>query len=101
MTEKFASRPRHSDSLGTVNDEGGIETSEEYNLFFDDLDFSVNELLGDSFKLTSYTVATVPDATENEGGIIFVTDEAGPIPKIPAWSDGTNWRRFSDGAIIS
>lgn len=101
MTQKFSSRPRHSDFLGTVNEEGEIETSVEYNLFFDDLDFSLNELLGDSFKLTSYQVLGVPDPTKNEGGIIFITNESGPISKIPAWSDGTNWRRFTDGAIIT
>jgi hypothetical protein len=112
MTEKFASRPPHADALGKASEEGEIETSEEYNLFFDDIDFSLNELLGDSLKLTEYTVddltlivppATTPKipAASNEGGIVFVTDEGGAIAKIPAWSDGTNWRRFSDGAIIS
>ena len=49
--------------------------------------------------LDSNTVATVPDATLWEGGIIYIPDESGG--SIPAFSDGTNWRRFTDRAIIS
>lgn len=96
MTKKFSSRPHHSNSLST---DSQITPSSEYNLFFDNVDFSLNQLLGDSLKLTSYTVATVPDVAANLSGLIFVSDESGG--PVPAWSDGTDWRRFSDGAVIS
>lgn len=49
--------------------------------------------------LASFTVATVPAAASYTGGMIFVTNEAGGA--VPAFSDGTNWRRVTDRAIIS
>lgn len=50
-------------------------------------------------KLKSYTVATVPDATIYTGAIIYVSDETGGA--VTAFSDGTNWRRTSDRAVVS
>jgi Protein of unknown function (DUF2793) len=51
-------------------------------------------------KLKSYTVATVPSASAAGGGAnIYVSDESGGA--IPAFSDGTNWRRYTDRAVIS
>jgi hypothetical protein len=48
----------------------------------------------------SYTVATVPDAVESlAGAIIYVSNEAGGA--VIAFSDGTNWRRVTDRAVIS
>lgn len=49
--------------------------------------------------LKSYTVATLPTASLWTGGIIYVTDETGGAQ--PAFSDGTNWRRFTDRAVVS
>lgn len=46
-----------------------------------------------------YAVVDVPDATKCEGGIIYVSNEAGGA--VPAFSDGTNWRRMTDRQIIS
>lgn len=51
------------------------------------------------FKLANYTVATVPSALGLTGGMIYVSDETGGA--IPAFSDGLNWRRVTDRAIIS
>lgn len=48
--------------------------------------------------LVSYTVATVPSAATS-GRLIFVSDETGGA--VPAFSDGTNWRRVTDRAIVS
>lgn len=51
-------------------------------------------------KCASYTIATVPSASSSGAGAqIYVTDETGGA--IPCFSDGTNWRRVSDRAIIS
>ena len=49
--------------------------------------------------LKSYTVATAPAAASWTGAIVYVSDETGGA--IPAFSDGTNWRRVSDRTIIS
>lgn len=49
----------------------------------------------------AYTVATVPDATENEGLVIFVSDGAGGEPVL-ARSNGTIWEALDgSGAEIS
>ena len=50
------------------------------------------------FVLPSFTVSTLPSVSP-AGQMLFVTDETGGA--IPAFSDGTNWRRISDAAIVS
>lgn len=46
-----------------------------------------------------YTVATVPEAAKHTGFIIFVSDETGGATLV--FSDGTDWRRVQDRAVIS
>ena len=46
----------------------------------------------------SFTVATLPSASANSRGVIYVAD--GTTNKRLAVSDGTNWR-WPDGAIVS
>ena len=46
----------------------------------------------------SYTVAGAPSAA-TAAGIIYVSDESGGA--VLAFSDGTNWRRVTDRAVIS
>jgi len=46
-----------------------------------------------------YTVSTVPVAAGKIGAQIFVSNESGGA--VIAFSDGTNWRRVTDRAIIS
>lgn len=100
MTAKFSSRPDHADFIGIL-EEQGINVSPEFNLFFDDLFQKLNEFLGDSVLLTSYTITpdTLPDATTNLNGAIIVSDESGG--RTMATSDGTDWRRVSDGAVVT
>lgn len=50
-------------------------------------------------KMPTYTVATLPNAATYTGGMIFVSDESGGA--VMAFSDGTNWRRVTDRAIVS
>jgi hypothetical protein len=52
----------------------------------------------DQIVFPSYTVATVPSASP-PGQMIYVSNESGGA--IPAFSDGTNWRRVTDRAIIT
>lgn len=59
-----------------------------------DLDYYVIPLF-----MVPYTVTTVPSASTYSNSMIYVTDETGGT--IPAFSDGTNWRRVSDRAVIS
>jgi hypothetical protein len=58
-----------------------------------------SEAMGAPFRSASYTVATLPDATLYLGAMIYVSNESGGA--ILAFSDGTDWRRVSDRAIVS
>ena len=49
--------------------------------------------------LADYTVATLPTASEYTNGMIIVSDETGGLTM--AISDGTNWRRMQDRAVVS
>lgn len=51
------------------------------------------------FRLKSYTVATLPAAGDWTAAMIYVSNETGGA--VPAFSDGTNWRRVTDRAIVS
>lgn len=59
----------------------------------------IERAVDESRKLNLYTVATLPDPVANRGMQIIVTDEAGG--EVPAWSDGTDWRRLTDRAVVS
>jgi hypothetical protein len=55
---------------------------------------------GEAFgPLPSYTVATLPSASVNARCWIWVSNETGGATA--AISDGTNWRRMTDRAIVS
>lgn len=45
------------------------------------------------------TVATLPTASEWTGGMVYVSDETGGA--IIAFSDGSDWRRVTDRAVVS
>lgn len=49
--------------------------------------------------LKSYAVADLPTASDWEGAIVHVSDETGGA--VPAFSDGTNWRRCTDRSVAS
>jgi hypothetical protein len=56
-------------------------------------------IAGGPVVLPSFTVSTVPTASLWTRGLIWVSDDVGG--STPAFSDGTNWRRVSDRAIVS
>jgi hypothetical protein len=62
--------------------------------FMEEVERSINQ-----FRAQAFTVVGVPSASENEAMIIYVSDETGGATL--AFSDGTNWRRVQDRAIIS
>lgn len=49
--------------------------------------------------MASYTLGTLPSAATYTHGMIYVSDLSGS--PAPCYSDGTNWRRFSDNTIAS
>jgi len=51
-------------------------------------------------KLPGFTIAGLPAAgIAGAGALAFVSDEAGGA--VPAFSDGTNWRRVTDRAVVA
>jgi len=95
MADEITTNPQRSDP---VVDKEGLATDQLLE-WFDDLELSLNEsLLGVSgIELPIYTVATLPP--QKTGFMIYVSDETGG--GVPAFSDGTNWRRVTDRAIVS
>lgn len=70
-----------------------------FQQYLDDIQEALNaNLLGNQVSLASYVVAELPDVT-SVPGLIFVSDETGGA--VPAFSDGTNWRRVTDRAVVS
>lgn len=54
---------------------------------------------GAPMGLSSYTVAGVPAG--EAGDMIFVTNDAGSPAAIPAYYDGSSWRRVDTAAVLS
>lgn len=50
-------------------------------------------------QLPSYTVGSAPSASSNTGCLIYCTNDIGGA--VPAFSDGSTWRRVTDRAPIS
>jgi len=50
------------------------------------------------WRLESFTVVGLPAATTGEQ-IVYVSNESGGA--VPAFSDGTNWRRVTDRVIVT
>ena len=69
--------------------------------YFGDSDGSIsNVLTAANARVDTFTLAQLPDAsTKGAGSIIFVSDETGG-PTL-AFSDGINWRRVQDRAVVS
>ena len=59
-----------------------------------------SEIINDApMKLVNKTVSDLSSLVSSVGAMVFCTDESGGA--IPAFYDGTNWRRVSDRAIVS
>ncbi len=100
MTDSIVSKPDLGSAVTEDRDGQPLQIAAVFQTFFDDIEEKLNtNLLGDVVQLSTYTVAGVPDATSFTGAMIFVTDEIGG--SVPAFTDGTDWRRVTDRAIIS
>ncbi len=84
-----------SESHATLANDIFIRSGTTNKVHFDD---SADRTIFHNVMVTdSYTVATVP--TVVAAGLIYVSDETGGATQ--AFSDGTNWRRMSDRAIVA
>lgn len=50
-------------------------------------------------QMPSYAKASLPSAATNTGCMIYVTNDVGGA--VPAFSDGSSWRRVTDRNVIS
>jgi len=82
----------------TTSDDSGLITESIVSSYDLGLIATVGVVNPDQFILPSYTVSTLPAANPS-GQMLFVTVETGG--SVPAFSDGTNWRRVTDRAIVS
>lgn len=67
--------------------------------FARNVDEAIQQALRQPVQLPSHTVATLPSASRWNNCSIIVSDETGG--RTIATSDGTNWRRVSDGNVVS
>lgn len=89
----------HSAVNVSLIDNKGLQYSTDLSATFVDRSL-IDKGYNDKQKLRSYTVAGVPSATtEGAGTMIYISNEAGGA--VPAFSDGSNWRRVTDRAVIS
>jgi hypothetical protein len=82
-----------SEDLGTVTSAATVQ----YDLGTESTSGIITPSL---LLLPSYTVAGLGSLTANPAGqFVFCSNESGG--SVPAFSDGTNWRRVTDRAIVS
>ena len=93
--KQLVNAPEHGE---TITEAG--KASSSMQLFLDELVLLINgQLLGDALNLSIHKVSDVPSAASWTGAMIYVPDESGG--PVPAFSDGTNWRRCTDRVVIS
>lgn len=96
-------KPDHGTPIGFIEGDPAkpVLASDRIQLYLDELEEKLNtNLIGGFLVLESYVFAdlpTVPDVSKPS--VIFVSDLSGQ--PAPVYSDGTNWRRFSDDTVAS
>jgi len=76
-----------------------IGLTEYFSRLTDGLYFLWHEFTNGLIRLPEYTVSTLPDPVSNVRRQIYVSNESGGATI--AFSDGVNWRRVQDRAIVS
>lgn len=96
----IVSKPDHGETI--VNE--GL-ASNRLQLYFDDIEEKFNNPTLPVFTVADLTLIISPalspkvPASSRLDGMVMVSDETGG--RVPAFSDGTNWRRVTDRNIIS
>jgi hypothetical protein len=94
---QIVSKPEHRTPIGFI-DGKPVLASDRFQLYLDEIQEKMNtHLLGDQVLVPSYTVVNLPPVPET--GVVFVSNESGGA--VLAFSDGTDWRRVTDRAIVS
>ncbi len=103
MIDEITSNPKRSDPI--VNEDGS--PSKQTIDWFDDIELKINEIISERNRLDVFVIKNIPpdetpelpSASENQTLQIYVTDDVGG--PTPAYSDGSVWRRYKDGAELS
>jgi len=104
MTNPLASKPDAGSQIAEDID-GMLRITQQYQTFLDDVEQGLNFPALPAFSVQDLTV-TVPPATlpvvpasANQDVMVMVTDEA--AGRVPAYSNGADWKRFSNDANIT
>lgn len=104
MTNPLASKPDAGSEIAEEKN-GRMIIAQQYQTFLDDVEEGLNFPALPAFSVQDLTV-TVPPATlpvipasANQDVMVMVTDEA--AGRVPAYSNGTDWKRFFDNVNIS
>jgi len=104
MTNPIASKPDAGSEI--AKDVGGmLRISQQYQTFLDDVEEGLNFPTLPAFSVEDLTVTVVPaltpvvPASASQDVMVMVTDES--AGRVPAYSDGADWKRFSDNVNIS
>ncbi|MEL6915496.1 MAG: DUF2793 domain-containing protein [Pseudomonadota bacterium] len=90
--------------MGTAGDDNfSIKVSDDGGLFFTALEADAASGVvhfPQAVRAANYTVATLPGAASaGAGAMVFVSDASGGA--VMAFSDGSDWRRMTDRAVVS
>lgn len=86
MALNFSKAPAQYDATHQSQVQRQLETEDKKNV-----------KIGEMPMLPRFAKAALPPATLS--AMIYVTDDVGGA--VPAFGDGTNWRRVTDRAVIS
>ncbi len=96
-------QPDHGTPIGFIDGDPSkpVFASDRTQLYFDAIAQKMNDnLLGGFLVLETYVFADLPAVPDvGKPSVIFVSDLSGQAA--PVYSDGTNWRRFSDDTVAS
>lgn len=104
MTNPIKSKPNAGSEIAEEL-EGRLKISQQYQTFLDDVEEGLNFPTLPAFSVEDLTVTVSPALTPvvpadaRQDVMVMVTDEA--AGRVPAYSDGTDWRRFSDNGVIT
>lgn len=84
-------------AISSTNSEFDLGSLSENENFSHDLGELKNTISPDSFILPSFNTSDLPEGTVGE--MIFVTNEVNG--SIPAFFDGSDWKRLSDNQIVT
>ena len=87
-----------NDPVTVSEDEGSVADGATITYDLGSIISATGLIYPDQFVLPTFTVSTLPSAI-TPAQMIYVSDESGGATV--AFSDGTNWRRVQDRAIVS